>query len=106
MQMAFFFLPSLMLSGFMSRFRGCHNGLKPSVRSFRSPILHQIHGFTRSKHLEEMAFTALANRTFAAIALTIGVKRYRQRWISQFQITAHHRPYLYLRLRCRAAWLC
>jgi len=81
MQMAFFFfLPSILLSGFMFPFRGMPHwaqvvgGILPLTHFLRivRGILLKGNGF------KEVIFELWQIALFAAIALTIGVKRYRQ----------------------------
>ena len=77
----FFFLPSIMLSGFMFPFRGMPAlGAVPSARSCRSPISCGSSAASCSKATAspEVWPQLWPIALFAAVALTIGVKRYRR----------------------------
>ncbi|MBI4657361.1 MAG: ABC transporter permease [Verrucomicrobia bacterium] len=81
MQMAFFFfLPSLMLSGFMFPFRGMPPWAQAIGELF--PLTHFlriVRGILlKGNGLEEVALQLWQIVLFAAVALTIGVKRYRR----------------------------
>jgi ABC-2 type transport system permease protein len=81
MQMAFFFfLPSLLLSGFMFPFRGMPHWAQVVGEMF--PLTHFlriVRGILlKGNGLEEVALQVWQIALFSAIALTIGVKRYRQ----------------------------
>jgi ABC-2 type transport system permease protein len=81
MQMAFFFfLPSILLSGFMFPFRGM-----PHWAQMLGEILPLTHFLRivrgillKGNGLEDVALQLWQIALFAAIALTLGVKRYRQ----------------------------
>lgn len=80
-QMAFFFfLPSLLLSGFMFPFRGMPDWAQAIGELF--PLTHFlriVRGILlKGNGLEEVLLQLWQIALFAAIALTIGVKRYRQ----------------------------
>ena len=72
----FFFLPSLLLSGFMFPFRGMPNGRSGSARSSPSPIscarsaAVMLKGADVSAIAREMAVLALFVAAYAALALT------------------------------------
>ncbi|MBM3758001.1 MAG: ABC transporter permease [Acidobacteria bacterium] len=81
MQMAFFFfLPSLMLSGFMFPFRGMPAWAQALGELF--PLTHFlriVRGILlKGNGLGEVALQLWQIALFAALALTIGVKRYRR----------------------------
>lgn len=81
MQMSFFFfLPSLLLSGFMFPFRGMPPWAQAIGEIF--PLTHFlriVRGILlKGNGLEDIASQLWPIALFAAIALTIGVKRYRQ----------------------------
>ena len=81
MQMAFFFfLPSLLLSGFMFPFRGMPDWAQAIGEVF--PLTHFlriVRGILlKGNGLEEVVLQSWQIALFAAVALTIGVKRYRQ----------------------------
>src|SRR5262249_920680 len=81
MQMSFFFfLPSLLLSGFMFPFRGMPPWAQTIGEVF--PLTHFLR-IVRGILLKGNGFDDIAGglwpiAAFAAVALTIGVKRYRQ----------------------------
>jgi ABC-2 type transport system permease protein len=80
-QMAFFFfLPSLILSGFMFPFRGMPNWAQVIGEVF--PLTHFlriVRGILlKGNGLEDVALELWQIILFAAVALIIGVKRYRQ----------------------------
>lgn len=81
MQMSFFFfLPSLLLSGFMFPFRGMPHWAQTLGEVF--PLTHFLR-IVRGILLKGNGFADIAGElwpiaAFAAIAVTIGVKRYRQ----------------------------
>ncbi|MGH8656773.1 MAG: ABC transporter permease [Gammaproteobacteria bacterium] len=76
----FFFLPSLLLSGFMFPFRGMSHWAQ--IIGELLPLTHFlriVRGILlKGNGLEEVAPQLWQIALFAAIALTIGVKRYRQ----------------------------
>jgi ABC-2 type transport system permease protein len=76
----FFFLPSLLLSGFMFPFRGMPQGAQAIGEVF--PLTHFlriVRGILlKGNGLEEVALQLWQIALFAAVALMIGVKRYRQ----------------------------
>jgi ABC-2 type transport system permease protein len=76
----FFFLPSLLLSGFMFPFRGMPHWAQAIGEIL--PLTHFlriVRGILlKGNGLEEVALQLWQIALFAAIALTIGVKRYRQ----------------------------
>jgi ABC-2 type transport system permease protein len=81
MQMSFFFfLPSLLLSGFMFPFRG----MPPWAQIFGEvfPLTHFlriVRGILlKGNGFDDVALQLWPIALFAAVALTIGVKRYRQ----------------------------
>lgn len=81
MQMSFFFfLPSLLLSGFMFPFRGMPHWAQVIGEIF--PLTHFlriVRGILlKGNGLEEVALQVWQIALFAAVALTIGVTRYRQ----------------------------
>lgn len=81
MQMSFFFfLPSLLLSGFMFPFRGMPHWAQAIGEIF--PLTHFlriVRGILlKGNGLEDVALQVWQIALFAAVALTIGVKRYRQ----------------------------
>jgi len=81
MQMSFFFfLPSLLLSGFMFPFRGMPNWAQTLGEVF--PLTHFlriVRGILlKGNGLNDVALQLWQIALFAAVALTIGVKRYRQ----------------------------
>ncbi len=81
MQMSFFFfLPSLMLSGFMFPFRGMPRWAQVIGEIF--PLTHFlriVRGILlKGNGLEDVALQLWQIALFTAVALTIGVKRYRQ----------------------------
>jgi len=81
MQMSFFFfLPSLLLSGFMFPFRGMPHWAQMLGEVF--PLTHflrVVRGIMlKGNGLDEMGLELWPIAAFAAVALTIGVKRYRQ----------------------------
>jgi len=81
MQMAFFFfLPSLMLSGFMFPFRGMPLWAQAIGELFPlTYFLRIVRGILlKGSGLEEVVLQLWQIALFAAIALTIGVKRYRK----------------------------
>lgn len=81
MQMAFFFfLPSLMLSGFMFPFRGMPLWAQAIGELFPlTYFLRIVRGILlKGNGLEEVVLQLWQIALFAAIALTIGVKRYRK----------------------------
>ena len=76
----FFFLPSLLLSGFMFPFRGMPQWAQVIGEVF--PLTHFLR-IVRGILLKGNGFDDVAPELwpiglFAAVALTIGVKRYRQ----------------------------
>ena len=80
MQMSFFFfLPSLLLSGFMFPFRGMPHWAQAIGEIF--PLTHFlriVRGILlKGNGLEDVALQVWQIALFAAVALTIGVKRYR-----------------------------
>lgn len=81
MQMSFFFfLPSLLLSGFMFPFRGMPDWAQAIGEVF--PLTHYLR-ITRGillkgNGLEEVSLELWPIALFTAVALTVGVKRYRQ----------------------------
>src|SRR4029450_9073715 len=81
MQMTFFvFLPSILLSGFMFPFRGMPHWAQVIGEVF--PLTHFLR-IVRGILLKGNAFADIASELcpiplFAAIMLTIGIKRYRQ----------------------------
>ena len=84
MQMAFFvFLPSILLSGYLFPFRGMPAWAQ-AIGEFL-PLTHFlriVRGILlKGNGLWDIAPEIWPIALFAAIALTIGVKRYRQRWI-------------------------
>lgn len=76
----FFFLPSLLLSGFMFPFRGMPHWAQAVGEIF--PLTHFlriVRGILlKGNSLEDVALQVWQIALFAVIALTIGVKRYRQ----------------------------
>jgi ABC-2 type transport system permease protein len=81
MQMSFFFfLPSLLLSGFMFPFRGMPQWAQAVGELF--PLTHFlriVRGILlKGNGLEDVALQLWQIALFTAVALTIGVKRYRQ----------------------------
>ena len=81
MQMSFFFfLPSLLLSGFMFPFRGMPDWAQTIGEIF--PLTHFlriVRGILlKGNGVEDVVLQLWQIALFAAIALTIGVKRYRQ----------------------------
>jgi ABC-2 type transport system permease protein len=81
MQMSFFFfLPSLLLSGFMFPFRGMPDWAQTLGEVF--PLTHFlriVRGILlKGNGLDDVALQLWQIALFTAIALTIGVKRYRQ----------------------------
>jgi ABC-2 type transport system permease protein len=81
MQMSFFFfLPSLLLSGFMFPFRGMPLWAQTVGEIF--PLTHFlriVRGILlKGNGIEDVAFQLWQIALFTAVALTIGVKRYRQ----------------------------
>ncbi|WP_447983976.1 ABC transporter permease [Nitrospira sp. Nam74] len=81
MQMSFFFfLPSLLLSGFMFPFRGMPQWAQTVGELF--PLTHFlriVRGILlKGNGLEDVALQLWQIALFTAVALTIGVKRYRQ----------------------------
>ena len=81
MQMSFFFfLPSLMLSGFMFPFRGMPHWAQAIGELF--PLTHFlriVRGILlKGNGLAEVAAQIWPIAVFAAIALLVGVKRYRR----------------------------
>lgn len=81
MQMAyFFFLPSLLLSGFMFPFRGMPHWAQAIGEIF--PLTHFLRivrgVLLKGNGLEEVALQLWQIALFAAVALTVGLKRYRR----------------------------
>src|SRR5205085_2193284 len=84
MQMSFFFfLPSILLSGFMFPFRGMPQWAQAIGEVL--PLTHFlriVRGILlKGNCLEDVVLQLWQIALFAAIALTIGVKRYARRWI-------------------------
>ena len=81
MQMAmFFFLPSILLSGFMFPFRGMPSWAQEIGEIFPlTPFLRIVRGIVlKGNGLAEVAPHLMQIVVFTAIVLTIGVKRYRR----------------------------
>ena len=81
MQMAFFvFLPSILLSGFMFPFRGMPRWAQYLGELF--PLTHFlriVRGILlKGNGLSDILREVLAIGLFAAVMLTLGIKRYRQ----------------------------
>jgi ABC-2 type transport system permease protein len=76
----FFFLPSLLLSGFMFPFRGMPRWAQCLGEVF--PLTHFLRivrgVLLKGNGLDEIARETWQIAAFAVVALTIGVKRYRQ----------------------------
>ena len=81
MQMSFFFfLPSILLSGFMFPFRGMPHWAQAIGEVLPlTPFLRIVRGILlKGNSLDDVVLQLWQIVLFAAIALTIGVKRYRQ----------------------------